>query len=136
MFVKSRKLTRLLVLAAVALPLAACGDDVVAPPVFENPSTVTIVNELLGPVLFFRVRACGTTPWSEDLLPNDPVTGTIQPGTQKDVTVEAGCYDFQAQHLPDTSGPGELITKEIENQVASPAAPVTWVLVENPGNPA
>ncbi|MFV1987128.1 MAG: hypothetical protein ACC682_07590 [Gemmatimonadota bacterium] len=104
-------------------------------PIFDNPSTVRVVNDLLGPVLFFRVRGCGTTDWGEDLLPTDPVEGTIQPGNSKDFTVEAGCYDLQAQHL-ETTDPGPLVTKEIFDVSASPVTIFTWTLEEVPAGPA
>ena len=121
--------------AAVAIvSLAACSDDEPTGPEFENPSTVRVVNQLFGPVLFFRVRACGTSAWGDDLLPLDPVEGTIQPGASKDFTVEAGCYDFQAQHL-ETTDPGPLITKETFDRVASPVTTVTWVLEDLPAGP-
>jgi hypothetical protein len=102
---------------------------------FENPSTVRVINNLGGPVLFFFVRGCGTTDWGDDLLPLDPVEGTIQPGASKDFTVEAGCYDFKADHL-ETIDPGPLVTKETYDQAASPVAIVTWTLEATPGGPA
>ena len=120
--------------AAVAVTLAACSDDTPTGPGFENPSTVRVENQLFGPVLFFRVRACGTLDWGEDLLPLDPIEGTIQPGDSKDFTVEAGCYDFQAQHL-ETTDPGPLITKETYDRVASPVTTVTWRLEDLPTGP-
>ncbi|MDX1395008.1 MAG: hypothetical protein R3195_11475 [Gemmatimonadota bacterium] len=123
-------------LAAVAIvSLAACSDDEPTGPDFENPSTIIVENQLFGPVLFFRVRACGTSDWGDDLLPLDPVEGTIQPGDSKNFTVEAGCYDLQAQHL-ETTDPGPLLTKEDFDRVASPVTPITWVLEELPAGPS
>ena len=115
---------------AVALLLAvgACGDSAPTGPEFENPSTIRVDNQLQGPVLFFRVRACGTVDWSEDLLPNDPVDGTIQPGTIKDFTVEAGCYDLQVQHL-ETTDPGPLADAGDRGHCRqSPVTTATWTL--------
>ncbi len=134
----SKNLMRVLAVAAVAavaVPMAACNGDNGNQMMFVNPSTVRVTNNLAGPVLFFRVRACGTTNWGNDLLPNDPVNGRINPGNSRDFTVEAGCYDLQAQHLPDDQGPGQLVTKEIMNQIASPVAILTWELTEAPGGP-
>ncbi|MDH3732482.1 MAG: hypothetical protein OEU54_03070 [Gemmatimonadota bacterium] len=121
--------------AAVLLPIAACSSDAPMGPTFQNPSTIRVANNLLGPVLFFRVRACGTTDWGQDLLPTDPIEGTIQPGESKDFTVEAGCYDLQAQHL-ETTDPGPLITKETFDQNASTVAILNWTLEETPGGPS
>lgn len=131
---KDRKFTRVARrLGALALLVAvgACSDSTPTGPEFENPSTIRVDNQLQGPVLFFRVRACGTVDWSEDLLPTDPVDGTIQPGAQKDFTVEAGCYDLQVQHL-ETTDPGPLVTKETEDVVAQPLTPATWTLRGDP----
>lgn len=100
-----------------------------------NPSTIRVQNDLDGPVLFFKVRACGTTQFSEDLLPPDTINGTIQPGTQKDFEVEAGCYDLQAEHL-ETTDPGPLLTKSISDVSVSPVAIFTWTLTEAPGGPS
>ncbi|MDX1577586.1 MAG: hypothetical protein R3266_03840 [Gemmatimonadota bacterium] len=134
---RSRKFTQALLLAALAVPLAACGDDdTMAPPPLENPSTVIVENRLEGPVLFFRVRTCGTTAWGDDLLPSDPVNGRINPGEDREFVIEAGCYDFQAQHLPDSSGPGQLVTKETFDRTVSPVAITTWTLMETPSGPA
>lgn len=131
-----RNALRWVAVVALALPIAACGDDPVAPvQMFDNPSTIRVVNNLLGPVLFFHVRACGTTDWGEDLLPLDPIEGTIQPGASKDFTVEAGCYDFWARHLA-TVDPGPLVEKMVFDQVASPITPVVWNLDEISGGPS
>ena len=121
---------------AMMLPIAACSDDngPMGPPI-QNPATIRVVNNLGGPVLFFRVRACGTTDWGDDLLPTDPIEGTIQPGASKDFTVEAGCYDLQAQHL-ETTDPGPLLTKEIFDQNASTVAILSWTLEDTPSGPA
>lgn len=116
---------------ALLLVVGACGDSAPTGPTFQNPSTIRVDNQLQGPVLFFRVRACGTVDWSEDLLSNHPVDGTIQPGATKDFTVEAGCYDLQAQHLA-TPDPGPLLTQETEDIVASPVTPATWTLRGQP----
>jgi len=136
MQLRNRKLAGLLLTATLLVPLAGCGDSPVDPTQnFVNPSTVRVRNNLMGPVLFFFTRSCGTTAWSEDLLPNDPVNGTIQPGTSKDFTVEAGCYDLWAQHL-ETAEPGPLIDKMISNQIASPVTPLVWVLDETANGPS
>lgn len=119
---------------ALVLPIAACNSDKVTGPPIENPSTIRVVNNLFGPVLFFYVRACGTTDWGEDLLPLDPIEGTIQPGDSKDFTVEAGCYDLRARHL-ETADPGPLIDKEEQDVNASPLAIHTWVLQDLPQDP-
>jgi len=100
-----------------------------------NPSTIRVQNNLLGPVLFFKVRVCGTTEFSADLLSNDPIEGTIQPGTQKDFTVEQGCYDLRAEHLM-TTDPGPLVIKEISDVSVSPVSVFTWPLSETPGGPS
>lgn len=135
MLVRIRQLALVLAMGAVAPFFGACSDDGPTQPVFQNPATITVNNQLMGPVLFFRVRACGTTDWGQDLLPSDPVEGTIQPGTSKDFTVEAGCYDMQAQHLESTD-PGPLITKEILNNVVTASQGFTWDLREDPEDPA
>lgn len=135
MSLKNGTWIRTLMVAAVALPLAACGDDTLDPgEQFENPSTVRVQNELMGPILFFHARACGTTNWGPDLLPLGPVEGTIQPGDSKDFTVEAGCYDFRAQHL-ETTDPGPLITKIMADKVASPVTILTLTFTEVPSGP-
>ena len=132
---RNRKLAGVLLFAAMLSPLAGCGDDPFDPiQNFVNPSTIRVKNDLMGPVLFFFVRSCGTTAFSEDLLSNDPVEGTIQPGAQKDFTVEAGCYDLFAQHL-ETSEPGPLTDKMIFDQIASPVTALIWVLDEITGGP-
>ena len=127
-----RRLLGVLAVVAVALPFAACGDDAMAPPPqLDNPSLVLVRNNLLGPVLFFFARSCGTTGWGGDLLSNHPVDGTIQPGAEKEFTVEAGCYDFFAQHLENTDPGGqELIDKMIFGENLSPVATFVWNLDE------
>jgi hypothetical protein len=125
-------LTAVIMLVSIA---GCSSDDGPMNPIFINPSVVRVENNLSGPVLFFRVRGCGTTDWGEDLLPTDPINGTIQPGASKDFTVEAGCYDLQAQHL-ETTDPGPLITKEIFDVAASPVTIFTWPLDEVPTGPA
>lgn len=133
---RSRKPLRLALLTAVALSLGACSDD--AGPggmMFVNPSTIIVQNELEGPIIFFFARSCGTTDWGPDLLPADPATGTIQPGEDRSFTVEAGCYDLRAQHL-ETTDPGPLVEKIMENVVASPVTPFTWKLSAPPTGPA
>ncbi len=130
------KILTLLAVGLTIVPLLGCGDDEGPGMTFVNPSTIRVVNDLEGPVLFFFARPCGTTDWGEDLLPSDPVNGTIQPGNSKDFTVEAGCYDLRAQHL-ETVDPGPLITKEIFDQTASPVSILTWRLSEGaPGGPS
>ena len=132
---RSRKLAGVLLFAAMLLPLAGCGDDPIDPTQnFENPSTIRIANNLMGPVLFFFVRSCGTTAFRGDLLSNDPVEGTIQPGASKDFTVEAGCYDLFVQHL-QTTEPGPLIDKMIFDQIATPITALVWVLDDLSGGP-
>ena len=120
-------------IAAVMLGLAfqACSDDPAGPPpqMFDNPSTIIVRNRVLGPILFFHVRTCGTTQWSEDLLPLDPIEGTIQPGADKEFTVEAGCYDLWARHL-ETTEPGPPIEKMIFDQQATPVSPLIWTVEE------
>ena len=131
-----RRLLGVLAVVALALPFAGCGDDAMAPAqIFDNPSTIRVVNNLGGPVLFFRIRTCGTTAYSEDLLPLDPIAGTIQPGDSKEFTVEAGCYDLWAQHLA-TTDPGPLVDKFVFDQVASPITPLVWVLDPITGGPS
>ncbi len=133
---KILKFIGMLTAVVMLVSIAGCSsDDGPMNPIFENPSVVRVVNNLFGPVLFFRVRGCGTTDWGEDLLPNDPVNGTIQPGASKDFTVEAGCYDFQAQHL-ETTDPGPLVTKEIFDQAPSPVGITTWTLEDVPSGPS
>ena len=100
-----------------------------------NPSTIRVQNNLLGPVLFFKVRVCGTTVFSPDLLSNDPVEGKIQPGDQKDFQVEAGCYDLRAEHLM-TTDPGPLVIEELADVSVSGVSIFTWTLSETPGGPS
>lgn len=122
---------------AIGVSLAACGDSdpVVPEPTFDSPSTVRVVNRLLGPVIFFFARPCGTSDWGADLFGTDhPIEGTIQPGSQRDFTVEAGCYDFRAVHL-ETTEPGDELEKLIFNQTATPVTPVIWTLEDDPVNP-
>ena len=124
-------------IVAIGLSLTACGDSdpVVPEPTFESPSTVRVVNRLLGPVIFFFARPCGTSDWGSDLFGTDhPIEGTIQPGGQRDFTVEAGCYDFRAVHL-ETTEPGPAIEKIIFNQSATPVTPVVWTLEDDPVDP-
>ena len=130
-----RSIAALLALAVV-LPFAACtSDNGTTGPVFENPSTLRVQNNLFGPVIFLYARACGTTDWGEDLLdPVDPIEGTIQPGDSKEFTLEAGCYDLQARHL-ETTDPGPLITKETFDFVLSPVSVQTWTLQDLPMGP-
>jgi len=130
----SRKAVPALVTLAIALTIAACSSDKVTGPPIENPATIRVQNELLGPVLFFFVRACGTTDWGEDLLPLDPIEGTIQPGDTHDFTVEAGCYDLQARHL-ESPEPGALIIKEELDVSLAPLAIHTWRLEDLPQGP-
>ncbi len=138
------RLFTLLAAVALALPLAGCGDDPPTGPNFENPSTIRISNELMGPVLFVFFRPCGTTEWGEDQLairavrlgknPNDPIESVIQPTEAKDFTVEAGCYDLRADHL-ESPEPGILIIKTRDNVVVSPVSPFEWALTEAPTPP-
>jgi len=100
-----------------------------------NPSTIRVQNNLLGPILFFKVRVCGTTDFSADLLSNDPVEGKIQPGAQKDFMVEQGCYDLRAEHLM-TTDPGPLVIEEMPDVSISPVSIFTWTLSETPGGPS
>lgn len=131
-----RKLLKLFVLGAVLLPIAACGDSTVDPTQnFVNPSTIRVTNNLMGAVLFFRVRTCGTTDFGPDLLPLDPLNGVISVGTSKDFTVEAGCYDLMAQHL-EGDMPGPLVDKTIFDQTATPVAILTWNLEEVTAGPS
>ncbi len=135
------RLFALLAAVALALPLTGCGDDPPTGPNFANPSTIRIVNEVGGPVLFVFFRPCGTTEWGDDQLairavrlgknPNDPIESVIQPTESKDFTVEAGCYDLRADHL-ETTDPGPLLIKMTEDQTASPVSILTWTLTEAP----
>ena len=128
MFRSNRGLLSALTVAAIALPLVGCGEEPVAPePTFDNPATIRVRNNLDGAVLFFYKRDCGAEEWSEDLLPNDPVEGTIQPGASKDFTVEAGCHDLWARHL-ETVDPGPLVDKQLFNQSVSPVNVFIWNL--------
>lgn len=122
----------------IGLALSACGDgDSTGPePTFDNPSTVRVVNQLFGPVIYFRARPCGTSDWGPDLFDtDDPVEGTLQPGQSRDFTVEAGCYDFRAEYL-ETTEPGPLLEMMIFDQIASPITPVVWTLEEDPVDPS
>ena len=137
MWCMKQKRYAIVALVAIGLSLAACGDSdpVVPEPVFDSPSTVRVVNRLLGPVIYVFARPCGTSDWGSDLLGTDhPVEGTIQPGESKDFTVEAGCYDLRADHL-ETIPPAPLITKMLFNQAASPVTPVIWTLEDDPVDP-
>ncbi len=132
-----RKWFAVLAVAAIGLPFAACGDgDATMPePMFDSPATVRVVNRLFGPVVFFFARPCGTSDWGQDLFGTDhPIEGTIQPGGQRDFTVESGCYDFRADHL-ETTEPGPIIMKMIFNQSATPVTPVIWTLEDDPVDP-
>lgn len=125
-------------IVAAGLSLAACGDSdpVVPEPTFDSPSTVRVVNRLLGPVIRFFARPCGTSDWGSDRFGTDhPIEGTIQPGASKDFTVEAGCYDLRADHL-ETLEPGPLLMKTVRNQAASPVTPVIWTLEDDPVDPS
>ena len=125
---RKRKLLGALAVAAIALPLVGCGEDPIAPEAtFDNPATIRVRNNLGGAVLFFYNRGCGTTDWSADMLSNDPVDGTIQPGDSKDFKVEAGCYDFWVRHL-ETVDPGPLVDKQIFNAAVSPVNVFIWNL--------
>ncbi len=134
----------LLATVALAVTLAGCGDDTPTGPDFQNPSTIRIVNELQGPVLFVSFRTCDTTEWGDDQLairarrlgkdPNDPLESVIQPTDAKDFTVEAGCYDLRADHL-ETTDPGPLLIKMIEDVVVSPTASFNWPLTAAPAGP-
>lgn len=129
-----RTIAALLALAVV-LPFAACSDNSPTGPNIENPATIRVQNDLFGPVIFFRARACGTTDWGADLLdPIDPIEGTIQPGDSHEFTVEAGCYDLQAQHL-ETTDPGPLLTKETFDFQATTVTAQVWTLQELPAGP-
>ena len=124
-------------LAAIAWSLSGCGDSDAGPmePMFDNPSTVRVVNRLAGPILFVHAKPCGTQAWGEDLFrTNDPIEGTIQPGNSRDFTVEAGCYDLRARHLASTEA-GPLIEKFAFSQAASPVTPVIWTLEEDSRDP-
>ena len=125
-----------LTLAMVAWLVSGCGDDSMpTAPLFDNPSTIRVVNRLAGPVIYVFARPCGTSDWGADLFAtDDPVEGTIQPGGSKDFTVEAGCYDLQARHL-ETTEPGPLVEKFAYNQAASPVTPIIWTLEEDSRNP-
>ena len=138
MWCVKQKRYAIVAIVAIGLSLAACGDsDPVDPePMFDSPSTVRVVNRLLGPVILFYARPCGTSDWGSDLFGTDhPVDGTIQPGGSKDFTVEAGCYDLRAEHL-ETTEPGPLFTKMIFNQSATPVTPVVWTLEDDPVDPS
>jgi hypothetical protein len=130
---RSRTVLASLFVGATIL-VAGCSDGAGNGVTFINPSTIRVTNNLGGPILFFFARPCGTTDWGQDMLPNDPVEGTIQPGTSKNFTVEAGCYDLRADHLA-TIDPGPLLTKEIFDQVATPLTALVWDLSEVPSNP-
>lgn len=134
--VNTRRLGGIFVAVALSVFVAACSDSPTAPiQMFDNPSQVRVTNNLLGPVIFFQVRPCGTTQWGEDLLdPIDPIAGTIQPSQSKEFTVEAGCYDLRARHL-ETTEPGPLVEKTLLDQLASPVATLTWVLDPIGGGP-
>ncbi|WP_428276558.1 hypothetical protein [Candidatus Palauibacter sp.] len=137
MWCVKQKRYAIVAIVAIGLSLAACGEDdpVVPEPMFDSPSTVRVVNRLLGPVIYVFARPCGMSDWGSDLLGTDhPVEGTIQPGGQRDFTVEAGCYDFRAQHL-ETTEPGPLLEKMLFNQAASPVTPVIWTLEVEPVDP-
>jgi len=136
MLVRKRTLPLLIAIGTMSPLVAACGDDGPTGPNFTNPATITVQNELPGPVLFFRARPCGTTDWGEDLLPSDPIAGTIQPGESKDITVEAGCYDLQAQALPGTEPSPNLITYEVFDQQVTTSQAFTWILRSDPDDPA
>jgi len=131
MLARTRMPSLLLTIGMMGPLVAGCGDDGPTGPIFTNPATITVQNELDGPVLFFFVRPCGTTDFGEDLLPSDPVEGTIQPGDSKDFTVEAGCYDMRVLHLVSVS-PGPPVTKEIFDKQVTAAAGFTWRLTSDP----
>ena len=137
MWCVKQKRYAIVAIVAIGLSIAACGEDdpVVPEPMFDSPSTVRVVNRLLGPVIFFFARPCGTSDWGQDLFGTDhPIEGTIQPGGQRDFTVEAGCYDFRAVHL-ETTEPGPALEKMLFNQAASPVTPVIWTLEDDPVDP-
>jgi hypothetical protein len=136
MLVRMRTLLLPLALGVIAPIVGACGSDTPSGPVFQNPATVRVQNELMGPVLFFRARPCGTTDWGLDLLPSDPIAGKIQPNESKDITVEAGCYDMQAQSLPTPNPSPELVTTEIFDAQVTAIQPYVWILHAEPDNPA
>ena len=119
----------------MGLALSACGDSGSIGPTFDSPSTVRVVNQLFGPVIYFFARPCGAADWGHDLFgTDDPVAGTIQPGQSRDFTVEAGCYDLRAQYLESTE-PGPLLEKTLFSQTASPVTPVVWTLEDDPADP-
>jgi hypothetical protein len=135
MFRSNRGLLSALTVAAIALPLVGCGEDPVAPELtLNNPATIRVRNNLGGAVLFFYKRDCGTEEWSADLLPSDPVEGTIQPGAEKDFIVEAGCHDLWARHLA-TVDPGPLIDKQLLNQSVTSISVFIWNLDDIGGGP-
>ncbi len=131
------KVSRVLAAMTIVVVVAGCGDNTPVAPVdpFENPSTIRVVNALNGPVLFFYARTCGTQAWGDDLLPLDPEEGTIQPGSTKEFTVEAGCYDLWARHL-ETIEPGPLVDKREFDQQTSQVTALVWVLAAEPTTPS
>lgn len=136
MLVRNRTLPLLLAVGMMSPLVVACGDDGTTGPVFQNPATITVQNELQGPVLFFYAKPCGTMDWGEDLLPPGPVEGTIQPGESKDITVEAGCYDLRADALPSPEPSPNLIMYEYENNQVTSAQPFLLILRADPDTPA
>ena len=111
--------------ALVAVGAAACGGGTTNP-TYDNPSELRIENGTRGSIIYVHARACGTTDWGDDLFMSDhPVDGTIAPDATRTFILEAGCYDIRAQHL-ESSIPGPLIDKFLNNQTLSTDSPVEW----------
>lgn len=123
------RIVALLAAIAVAVPLAGCGDDEEGP-MFQDPATITVLNQTNGRILQVFFRTCGAAQWGSDRLPDDPVDGVIQVGASRSFTVEAGCYDMRAVHFsgPETEEPPlpEVIRTGV---TVTSSAPFLWTVM-------
>lgn len=111
-------------LIAAALSLGCGGDDGMTNP--DNPATIRIQNNMIGPVIFVFFRSCGSFQWGEDRLGE---TERIEPGDDREWTVEAGCWDLRADVLNAPAGEATEILEEtnLGNEIAE-AEEFLWLL--------
>ena len=117
----------------LTLGLGACGDDEPTAP--QNAGTIRVENQFPGSVLHLFLKECGTSAWGEDRLPQTP-DGTIAPGSSRDFTVEAGCWDVGADVFtkPFDQDPTEedLVREEVFGNLVEEGEVETVVLQGQP----
>ncbi len=113
-------------LALSLATLGACGDSPTGPGGNGGPPRLSITNNTNASVFYLRIRSCGSSNWSNDLLGAD-IISKLETQT---FTVPAGCHDVSMESNPDVNGEFISVGLVFEAGATRSINLTEWTIVE------